>query len=67
MARRLRLADRPEPAPVVTLTPAHLHALRLESSPLYIRREREACATKQQAKLAAIWYGASDFRPRFHQ
>ena len=51
--------------PKLKRMPAHIHLMRLETSPLYQRREREAQQTAQYAKLKAIWYLASDFRPRF--
>lgn len=45
--------------------PAAAHLLRLETSPLYLRREREASATAQQARLAALWYLDEQRTPRY--
>lgn len=49
----------------MTRMPAHVHALRLEASPLYLRRERESAVTHQQAKLSAHHYMSAQFRPRW--
>lgn len=40
---------------------------RLESSPLYQRREREAKRTHEEARLRAIWYGDEKFVPRYEE
>jgi len=52
-------------SPKMTRMPAHVHALRLESSPLYIRREREAALTKQAAIMKACWYLDPKFQARW--
>jgi hypothetical protein len=49
----------------MTRMPAHVHALRLEASPLYLRREREAANTRELAKMRAHHYTSAQFRPRW--
>jgi len=54
-----------KPAVLCQRMPAHVHALRLESSPLYIRRQREAMHTHQTSILSATWYLDAKFQPRY--
>lgn len=52
-------------SPKVQRLPASVHARRLETSPLYIRREREAAERKTAARIAAAWYLDPKFTPRW--
>lgn len=45
--------------------PAQFHLLRLETSPLYLRRERDAAETKATAQRSALWYLDAKFEPRW--
>ena len=38
---------------------------RLESSPLYRRREVEAAMTREAVRLAAVWFLSEGFRARW--
>lgn len=50
-------------APKAKRMPAHIHLMRLETSPLYVRREAETRDTRLIAKLKAFAYLDGESQP----